>query len=1051
MKTLRKQIKKDLKKTLYKNPIYMDTRWNHIEKRIIAWSTDYRYYCLNFFLRFVTLTYFLIILLDTKNIYFNSDFFKNWKQLMQWQDIILACQLTIIAILYPLVVGFISVLFQDKTAKTIIFPVYKKYSGFMFAGLSGLTLSIFIIIGIFLSSFLSDINYLAFCISSAIWFSFNLILTAWFFTKTFKILNDESRNEIITRFSIQEACVADISKRNSMKIIQNAKDLKILFEKDKNILSVETYSFSNEDFIDIFKKVKVKNKLVDVNYSIINFAIIFQTYILKLKKIDNCIIIISPLSKDRKTYVLAKYQGFKVNLITKLLIKIAFKFNNIQPLENDQILLKNFDSFIQPAYEALRDNNLKGFEQAIDNLLNYHDTISESLSFIKNDSTPDNWLLLSDGSFWGRSYLNDILREYYQIAKDAIDKMPNNNGYYKEVLGLHRMVFSSRKNITSTEAVQLIQGGYYLWEILLEWRSFENIESLRANSSYKDIIYDFVSSWEGWPQYSIEYKSKRSYDTDNVLLSFLTHLKFTSATSIAAIRFNNFDAAGWGVDMLNHWLEHLGTKDYYNEEYEWKSVLINHTILKLDSNHYIWKEILNCEKYNVEAAYDLALKNAHIDLRVLCACYLLIKPLQEGDVTLKQYVLSLLSGQRIHPSNDLYSVNSISNAGELLGTYIRQRDYAMYGGESYGAWLSSVLEYYGQIFRDRVVAGRIYSGWGANNIKSLDNAFIEIALSLSQKEWGLPREWYEVLNSNYYKEKNFESLIHDLNDWVLKVEDIEDIILFESEDLDCLKENFLKSINRVILEIKKISDDSIVNAPIDENRLNEMSLIASSVFNEENLSFPMCLFEIEKKQGFDTALSVELSFRKYQKKYISKGIETIRASNEDSAIQEEISNNLKLNIFREILKYPIQSTRQFNSLENTILGLLSEIRAINRPILFVGNHELKNQLRKLRYQQQNNNFEFIKFKENFGNRYICHIGQCEVYSLPFTDVDYCLLTSKNLFEKIIYHEMDDNKYVIVEYLVDENNKLVGSLNFKYKVDVVLSKSVSVFKFNFIDN
>lgn len=966
---------------------------------------------------------------------------------MAWQDIFLVCQLTIIAILYPLVVGFISVLFQDKTAKTIIFPVYKKYSGFMFAGLSGLTLSLFIVVSNFLSTFLTEISYLAFCISSAIWFSFNLLLTAWFFTKTFNILNDESRNELITRFSIQEACVADISKRYTQQLIRHAKKFNLLSEINKEILSVESYSLSDERFERVLKKVKDKYQLIDINYSIINIAVKFQTFILKLKKIKSCKITLYPYKMNRKTYSLFNYQGFKINLLVKFLIVKSFKFKKIQPLENDQILLKNFDSFIQPAYEALRNNNLKGFEQSIDNLLNYHVTIADSLSFNHDNRIPDNWLLLSNGFLLGRSYFNELLLEYYQIAKDAIDKMPSNNGYYKSVLSLHRKIFQRRVNISTEEADKLIQGSYYLWELLLQWRSFENNNNLRTNNSYEDIIYDFVSSWESWIKYSIELKNKRTDDIDIVLLSVLTHLKFTSATCIAAIRFNNFDAAGWGIDMLNHWLELLGTKDYIYEEYSWKSVLINHSILKLSSSDNVWKEILNNEKYSLEAAYDLALKNAHIDLRVMCACYLLIIPIKDEEVTLRNYVLALLSGRRIHPSTDLYSVNEISNAGELLGIYIRLRDYAICGDKSYSAWLNSVLEYYGQIFSERVVKGRIYSGWGANSVKSLDNAFIEIALSFSQHQWRLPREWHEVFNSNYYNQNNIESIINDLNDWVIKVESIKEFILLEVKDLDNLKENFKKSINEIILEIKKTSDNSIIEAHIDDNKLYEMALNASSVFIKKNQSFPINLFTIEHKKALlPIKPSGGLNFRQYHKKYIAKGIESIRSSNEDSIIKDDIKNNLQLNVFREILKYPTQSIKTFNSFENIILGLLQEIRLIDKPVLFIGNQQLKNKLRQLSDQTQVNNFDFIQYKENFGNRYICHIGQCEVYSLPFTDIEYCLLTSKNLFEKIIFYQINDNQYVNVEYLSDNDNKLIGNLKFDYQVDVILKKDQPLIRF-----
>lgn len=965
---------------------------------------------------------------------------------MTWQGVFLGGQLTIIAVVYPLVVGFISVLFQDKSAKTIIFPVYKKYSGFMFAGLSGMAFAIFIIGCFFLRSFLDDITYSAFCIASAIWLFCNILMTAWFFTKTFIILNDESRNELITRFSIQEACISDISSRLKISIIKNSKGYDLLKEKDSDILSADSYSYSYSeiDFSKITKKVKDKYEISNINYTLINTAIYLQTLILKVKKIEKCEIFIQPYKQEGSIYILAKYNGFKINPIVKFLIIISFTFEKTKIIDNDKDLMKNFDSFIQPLYEALKNNNPKGFENAVENLVTYHTTISEVLSFIDDDNLPTNWLLLSSNSFWGRTYFRELLNEYYQLAKEAIDKMPDNTSFYKEILYLHKRLYANRENITSIEVVEFIQGNYYLWELLLTWRSFENTLSLRAHDSYEEIIYNFISSWESWPRFYIELKTKRSYDVNNTLLAFLTHLKLTSATSISAIRFNNYDAAGWGVDMLNYWLEHLGTKDYFHEEYAWKSVLINHTILKLKPTSKIWENILNGEKFLMEAAYDLAIKNAHIDLRVLCACYLLLKPKslekEEKDI-LKQYVLALLEGKRIHSSNDLYPVNPISHAGELVGVYFRLRDYTRSGSDSYGAWLNSVLEYYGKIFKERLVMGRIYSGWGANGVKSLDIAFIQIVLSRSQHEWRLPREWYEALKSNYFKRKDIESLIYDLNDWINCVEKINNSILIEEDNYELLRENFIKSINAILLDIQLYSNQSIIDAPIDQERLNEMAHNASTIFEETNPPFPMNLFNIDRRyDNPPTNFSGGVNLRAYPKQYIAKDIESVTVANEDLAIQEDITNNLKLNIFKEIINYSLTNTKTYDSFENIISGILKEIKAIQSPILFIGNQNLKNRLRKLKYQPDLEGINFIKYKENFGDRYICHIGQCEVYSLPFSDIDYCILTSKNIFDKLIYFKLNPNSFVDINYLQDEANPLEGDLKLSYKIEVALKPS-----------
>ncbi|MNR31227.1 hypothetical protein D3C85_1487240 [compost metagenome] len=49
----------------------------------------------------------------------------NWKKLIEWQDGFLAGQLTIVGVVYPLVIGLIGVLFQNKSAKKYYF-LYTK-------------------------------------------------------------------------------------------------------------------------------------------------------------------------------------------------------------------------------------------------------------------------------------------------------------------------------------------------------------------------------------------------------------------------------------------------------------------------------------------------------------------------------------------------------------------------------------------------------------------------------------------------------------------------------------------------------------------------------------------------------------------------------------------------------------------------------------------------------------------------------------------------------------------------------------------------------------
>ncbi|WP_421205612.1 hypothetical protein [Aeromonas enteropelogenes] len=181
-KTLSSRVNKDIRESLYENEIFLSNRWDFIEKSIVRWSTYYK--------KYILLTLVLVGLVTCNLIIWQPwikhhviQYAPNWKHILELQGTFLGGQLTIIGVVYPLVVGLISILFQHKSAKNIIFPLYQKYSGFMFAGLSGLMLSGFIVVGYFLKATVSDSTYAAICITSAFWFLSNLLLTAWFFVQ----------------------------------------------------------------------------------------------------------------------------------------------------------------------------------------------------------------------------------------------------------------------------------------------------------------------------------------------------------------------------------------------------------------------------------------------------------------------------------------------------------------------------------------------------------------------------------------------------------------------------------------------------------------------------------------------------------------------------------------------------------------------------------------------------------------------------------------------------------------------------------------------------
>jgi len=1041
------QVDKNIRESLYKNKTFLRNRWGFFEKSIITWSTHYKKYTL--------LTLFLAILVAFNGIQWQPwikpyvmKYLPNWRQLLEWQGTFLGGQLTIIAVVYPLVIGLISILFQNKSAKKVIFPIYEKYSGFMFAGLSGLLLSWIIVVGYFLRPTISDNIYAAICLTSALWLSANLWLTAWFFVKTCRMLDENSLEVILFRFSIHETGEIDLRRRIKQLLLQNAVHHELIVNPDQEVMRVWTYKLSGDDYQKITRTVNLNNDIKDVKLWLINFAIRLQIFILKLKKINNGELVIQPFraTMTSNIMIVARYNGFEINPIVQFVINLAFCFDKNVPKANIG-LSRVLSALVGPASDALTSGDAREFSYAVDRLAMWHTEIAQALSFKNDNGDQDNWLLLPSSIMWRRNYLDELLSEYYRLAREAVERISYNSSFYTEMLHLHRRIYSSRDTLVKQEVRSLIQGSYNLWYLLVEWRSY-NSEStdLKIANKYEDIIYDFISAWESWLMH-IKIHSKPTGGINTEYQAVVAHLEFTASTAISALRFNNFEAAGWGVDMLVNWLNNISS-DHWEEEYSWRSVLINHYLLTIPQNDAVWQAILKGDEYNYRAAFDLSLQNAHIDLRIITACYMLLKPGDDQHDLLPKYIKALLTEDRIHPSSSVRQLRiKIAKAGDLLGAYIRHRDYGHYGRDTYGDWLSSILESFGRIYEERRVSGRIYTGWGANDPRSMNRAYVEIAISMSATQWSLPRALEDALFSNYFRHRDRNSIISDLHDWINIANDVHNCILVDSGNLEEFKINFVSSIKEVI---KKISDNqkkTEEEADIDQDRLIKFGVVSSTIFRSEgNPEFPLVLFEhIDRDAELGENCAFPVIISNYAKKEIALGVEIDRAINEDDYISGIISNQLKLNVLRALLKYPQSESYKYTDTNNILLDILNMSEAMACPVLFVGSEQLTSTLRRSFYTPEVANRYGIKRQDGFEKEYICHIGRCEVYSFPFSDIDYCILTSKELFNKVSFRKIANDQYVDVNFELNEESTTDGKLVLKYWLKVDLTDDISCIK------
>lgn len=1081
LNSLQYNIDKSIDETLYKNETFLSSQWNILEYNILRWSQRHGHY--------IFLTVILICLLVANLLIWKDqltplaiEHFPRWKKLIEWQGGFLAGQLTIVGVVYPLVIGLIGVLFQNKSAKKTLFPIYQMYSGFMFAGLSGLFLSIFIVAGYFLSAAMEDSTYIAICITTALWLIFNVLLTSWFFITTFLMLDEAKRDRLVVRYTIHELCETDIRHRIRELLLLNAVQNKVLANPEEQLLKVSTYKFSDDKYNEIVIRSEKQIYTTNVYFSVINIVIRYHLWKLKIihwlnnQKWGHWIIsnigfkslstdpnatpeiVVQPVwtKEDNTGLVVFRYTGFYIGWLSKTLIKASFATRKAGE-NNDKSLTSMMLAFVGSANDSIREKNIAEFKYALDNIVKWHIEIASALSFLNDNTEEDNWLLLPTASFFSRSYLDEILTEYYRLAKAAVELIPENIEFFDEVIYLHKRLFARREKLVKREGFSLIQGSYFNWSLLMEWRSYSSSSSdMRIANKYEDVLFDFVGSWESWLDY-IEPRTKRLNNLSNSLPLFLSHLEFTAHTAITALRYNNIEAAGWGVDMLNNWVEKLSYREHGHglEEYRWHSELVTHDMLLKDRNEHAWITVLNGHEFNIQSAFNIAINNAAFDLRVITACYILLKPNLNGNFQIKKYIRALLSGASIHHTGAMgRRTKSVSTACDILGAYIRHRDYPNNGEGSYGSWLSKTLDSFGRVNEQRRVSGRIYSGWGRDDPHGMNSAYVEIVVSFSNNQWQLERKWFDIIFSAIFRHQDQEYLVRDLKEWLRLSDEINDPILTSKDDFENNRNNFKTSIQQVIDKINQRQNDIIADAEIDDALLTRFGLTCSKVITgkNQNLEFPLDLFKSVRFNGsIEKNNLCKVNIENYRKEQISKNISTNRAINEDEWLKDVTKDNIKVNILRKILWYKTTDSRVYANAENNILDASELGKDINDPVIFSGNSELNRLFLEARYKRDLADKLNISFIDGYGDSYICHLGNIIVYRINFSDANFSLLTTKDLFESIEFGKVLERQFVKVEYDPSDDNKNIGVLSINYWMDVILVEGLPCIKTEILES
>lgn len=1044
-------IEKNLEESIYKNETYTQNKWNTIEELIILWTKR------------PMITIFLLIIIFSINSYFfflfrntfsEISLFGNnsWGNLVNWQNNFLSTQITIIGLIFPLVIGFVSFLIQNKSSQRALWKIYMYYSGVKILGFSSLSLSAVIIFVQLIHPWLNYQLEVAISINIVFWLLFNIFLLAWFLYATFDFISTEKRSEIVLRYCINEMIINEIKHRLANLLPQT-----IFKNSNEDNEEPKVYPFHpfSEKFDGLFKIDFSDYKYVDdIHFRILKFATFIWEFMNKNYKgdIPTLYLPVSGIGKG-KLYNLAYSQNAKINFLEKFLIRSAYSFRKTSRLEES-----NFDSIIHALIsnveDSLKEKDERLFEIAVDELAYWTIQILKTVSFENDTGERDNWILLPDGNFFGHSIIQNLSKEFYKINKKSIDLLKYSDTYFRKMCYFNLRIFGYKNKFLPSKVIEeLFKNHYYIWVLLLK-----EINSLENKEKYLMI---YISSWESWIS-SSKFDLKNEENIDYLIDIYLNHLQTSSEHIINALNTNNIEASLLSTDMLIYWnyqAFHMFRKAI--NHYKFKSKLLIPSILKSDfESEYLDKEKLSNYLFpenskDNKTAFVISFENLWEEVCIVTAIYIFYRCKEFFSEDIKKVVLSLLNQERIYNNN--MNILSQRNKQVKTNTILESYLYNTYPltnivQSAYSAYLIELFE---RINEKSLISGRTYT-CRSIELSSLSQTIKCFLIGNSTNTWKLSKELNDFIKSPLFEYEARESLIREINNFKYSkdIDDklIDDIkLLFGDKDIDLKIENYKKSIENIIEELENYQNEILVNATIDNEKVDSLNLIYSKKVFTDLDYMPYTLFKSIKFDNLEEKFIKKIDFS-IDKKYLVKDINFIDINkyleNINNYNISDIKQNLVNIIFDKFLsKMKVKKEINFENLETLLTNVLEDAQKLIElnltPIIFVCSDDIEWELKNKIYDKKFQNFSIDNF-ENKEENYICHIDNIEVYELSVNEGNHIILTSLEMFDGIVFNKFPNNIYSRINILdTDSETEKIISFNYGMKISF---KEISSYKY-----
>lgn len=1021
LKSVSWQVKADLRRSLKSNPDYKYLSWSPVERVFVSCSTHY--------IKAIIALWMVAAgaIFATENLRpilypFAVENFKEITQLSGWMSNLLGSQLTIIGIVFPLVVGLISVLFQKKSARIHIQSAYQLQSGYMFSGLSGLSLSAFILIGGLTSSLGDKYLNTAFAVTAFVWMLFNILLSIWFFVTSLSVLDEDKRVRIMNKYFLSKI-VNDYIKKSYIQAWLRYPGVYIGDDYLNNI-KILPYSLSKNEEMDHIKCEIRKN---DVILDVYTRPLLFLLRRLRAETGQDASLLLLPSFSD-SSYELTLLSSKGVKPVSKLwrwLYRYCIVTGKPDKEKIDDDI--TFD-FFSESYDALNDKNIGVFRSSVKRLTDTYASIKNSVTYADGLNYLDEVKKYGFSLSFSESFHYDLRK----FIRETVKSTETSGEYFHEAMYIPSQVIKKSESSTFLDFKQYLLSLFRVWHVLNEWKAGVGVTpSASQEQTHQDLVRNFIGVWEGWSMGQTIGKS----GNDDFTSRLMYHLHCTVRLLIPSVVADNVLTTRHAHDVLCLWFNQRRFTRHWEEEYRWHSFFLTPDYLSQHDTSEQWMLLLRGNSYKRDAALSIMFANALSDMRLLISGYLIAHFEPQKNLDLADLVNHLISS-KLYEERDVNEMLTpgFRSAVDIIDVILRIEHCNLHADSNWFNGLSETIEAMNSFNERPLIPGRTYTSV-SEDLGSLYGAFALLAIKLARPSEQVTQRVNEALTGGLFSYSSKLRIITIL-ERLRRDTDIPYsgyLISGEEYKTNVLLFNDILSRYIEIFTLSKNAD--IIAADIDTERLRNIDIRLTQ-------ELPTALSEDILLSHFKSIEHSDYNFNwqirnitfKIPKDFISKDLNINIHSDfpSISEVKRSLLHRLHFLLGKEQAKFMME----VHSLEAMLSKVAKRSSDQEEYLLIVYGSKFSEELRELVYQaEKHSKFDIHVDALARGLHSLpFRINNCQICQVYNSKHEYTLMVSKKSFGELRLFRYPDGTLFNTFYCSSED-PIEGVMNTLWEVDM----------------